>query len=63
MRTLKYTYWQDQEFYLGYLNDYPDYETQGLSKQELVDNLASLLADIESGEIPFVRKVEDLVIA
>lgn len=63
MRTLRYTYWQDQEYFLGYLNDYPEYETQALSKEELVHNLKSLLEDIESGEVPFVRKVEDLVIA
>jgi hypothetical protein len=63
MRTLKYTYWQDSEFVLGYLNDYPDYETQGLTKEELERNLRSLLDDIESGEIPYVRRVEDLVIA
>jgi len=63
MRTLKYTYWQDSEFLLGYLNDYPDYETQGFSKEELEHNLRSLLDDIELGGVPFVRKVEDLVIA
>lgn len=63
MRTLRYTYWQDQEYFLGYLNDYPEYETQALSKDELVHNLKSLLEDIESGEVPFVRRVEDLVVA
>lgn len=63
MRTLRFTYWQDQEYFLGYLNDYPEYETQGLSKDELVHKLKSLLGDIESGEVPFVRKVEDLVVA
>jgi predicted RNase H-like HicB family nuclease len=63
MRTLRYTYWQDQEYFLGYLNDFPEYETQALSKEELVHNLKSLLDDIESDEIPFVRKVEDLVVA
>jgi predicted RNase H-like HicB family nuclease len=63
MRTIKYTFWQDGEFYLGFLNDYPDYETQGYSKEELLDNLKSLLEDIESEEIPFIRKVEELAIA
>lgn len=63
MRTLKFTYWRDGEYFLGYLNDYPDYETQGFGKEELEGNLRSLLGDIESGEIPFVRKVEDLVVA
>jgi predicted RNase H-like HicB family nuclease len=63
MRTIKYTFWQDGEFYLGFLNDYPDYETQGYSKEELLENLKSLLEDIESDEIPFIRKVEELAIA
>ena len=63
MRTLEYTFWQDGEFFVGHLNDYPDYETQGLSKEELVDNLKDLLVDLESGDVPFVRKVEELVLA
>ena len=63
MRTLKYTFWQDGEFFLGYLNDYPDCQTQAYSKDELLENLRDLLIDLESGEIPFVRKVEELAIA
>ena len=45
MRTVKYTCWQDGEFYLGYLNDYPDYQTQGYSKEELINNLRNILND------------------
>ena len=63
MRTLEYTYWEDGEFYIGHLNDYPDYETQGYSKDELVENLKDLLKDLESKEVPFIRKVEELVLA
>ncbi len=63
MRTLEYTYWQDGEYFIGHLNDYPDYETQGYSKDELLDNLRDLLDGLESGEVPFVRKVEELVVA
>lgn len=59
MRAVKYTFWQDGEFFIGYLNDYPDYETQGYSKEELIENLKSLLEDLESGEVPYVRKVEE----
>ena len=62
MKTLKFTYWKDGEYYLGFLNDYPDYETQGMSKEELVSNLKDVLVDLESGEVPYVRKVEDLVV-
>ncbi len=63
MKTLKFTFWQNGEYYLGFLNDYPDYETQGKSKKELISNLKDLLADLESGEVPYVRKVEELVVA
>jgi len=63
MRTLKYTFWQDGDFHLGFLNEYPDYWTQGTSKEDLLDNLRGLLTDLESGEIPFVRKVEEMAVA
>lgn len=63
MRTMRYTYWKDDDYYLGYLNEYPDYHTQGLSKEELINNLRELLKDIESDEIPYIRKVEELVFA
>jgi predicted RNase H-like HicB family nuclease len=63
MKTVSYTYWQDGDFFLGFLNDYPDYPTQGMSKEELVANLKDLLKDLTSGEIPYVRKVENLVLA
>ena len=63
MRTIKYTIWQDGEFFLSFLNDYPDYQTQGYSKDELLENLKDLLADIESGEIPYIRKVEEMTIS
>lgn len=63
MKTTKFTYWQDGDYFLGFLNDYPDYRTQGMSKEELVSNLRDLLVDLESGEVPYLRKVEDLVVA
>ena len=34
-----------------------------MSKEEFVSNLRELLTDLESGEVPFIRKVEDLVVA
>ena len=63
MRTIKFTSWQDGDFFIGFLNDYPDYITQGISREELADNLKSLLIDLESDEIPYVRKVEELLVA
>lgn len=63
MRKLEYTYWQDGEFFLGHLNEYPDYETQAYSKDEFIENLKDLLSDLESGFVPYVRHVEELVVA
>ena len=36
---LEYTYWQDGSFFVGYLNDYPDDSTQGVSLSELEEAL------------------------
>jgi hypothetical protein len=47
VRADEYTCWKDGDFYLGYLNDYPDYQTQAMSKEELIANLQDLLDDIE----------------
>ncbi len=63
MTELKYTWWKSDQFFIGYLNDYPDYMTQGINKDELIENLKSLLEDIESNEIPYIRKTETLLVA
>lgn len=63
MKKVSFTYWQDGKFYIGFLNAYPDYQTQGRSKSELMENLKDLLLDLQSGEVPYVRKVEELLVA
>ncbi len=63
MKSVEYTFWQDDEFFIGYLNNYPEYQTQGYSKEELLENLRDLLKDFESGEVLFIKKVEEMVIA
>lgn len=63
MKIVQYTFWRDGEFFIGYLNEYPDYETQGYSKEELIENLKSLLSDLESSEVPFIKKVEEFAVA
>ncbi len=63
MKTVKFTYWQDGEFFIGFLNEYPDYQTQGLNKEVLVENLKDLLIDFESDQVPYIRKVEELLVA
>jgi len=60
---MPFTFWQADNFYIGFLNAYPDYQTQGESKEELIENLKDLLVDIESGQVPYIRKVEELWVA
>jgi predicted RNase H-like HicB family nuclease len=62
MQTVKYIYWQEEKFWLGYLEEYPDYWTQGQSLDDLLDHLRDLYLDLNSGQIPGVRRVGELVI-
>lgn len=38
MMRLRYVHWQEEEHYLGYFEDFPDYMTQGKTPQELLEN-------------------------
>ena len=62
MQTLKYIHWQDGDMFLGYLEEYPDYWTQGESMEELRENLEDLFRDFNGGDLPGIRKVDELVI-
>jgi predicted RNase H-like HicB family nuclease len=39
---LQYTYWQDGDFFVGFLDDYPDDSTQGVSLAELEEALVEV---------------------
>jgi predicted RNase H-like HicB family nuclease len=56
MGTIKIVYWKSDRYWLGYLQDYPDYWTQGKTFEDLKEHLWDLYRDISSGEIPFIRK-------
>ncbi len=63
MKTLAYTYWQDEDAWLGYLDEFPDYLTQGESLDDLKGHLIDLYRDLTSGEIPYVRHHAELELA
>jgi len=63
MQTVKYIYWQEEDAWLGYLQDYPDYWTQGETFEDLLGHLKDLYLDLTSGEIPGIRKVGEMVIS
>ena len=63
MNKIKITYWQDKEFWIGYMNDYPEYLTQGLSLDELIENLNDIYNDVKNDLIHGKRKTLELEFA
>ena len=63
MKTIRYIYWQDGAMWLGHLEEYPDYMTQGETMEDLQENLKDLYEELTSGQIPGVRRVAKLRIA
>jgi hypothetical protein len=47
---LEYTYWQGTDWFVGFLNDYPKYKTQGKNLAELEDMLLDLYENIKIEE-------------
>jgi predicted RNase H-like HicB family nuclease len=58
----KFTYYKEDDMWVGWLEDYPDYRTQGESLSELKENLKDIYKELTSGNIPGVRKVGELVL-
>jgi hypothetical protein len=48
---LKYTYWKDGDFYIGYIDDYPQYKTQGEDMADLEKGLAEIYGWIMDGTL------------
>jgi len=63
MAAAGFTYWQDGEMWLGYLDQYPDYMTQGTSPEDLKEHLLDLYKDLATGVIPNVRQHSELELA
>jgi len=63
MQTVQFVHWQDGDAFLGYLQDYPDYWTQGETLDDLKAHLVELHQDIASGELPGIRRVDELVLS
>ena len=62
MSSIKYIYWQEGDAWLGYLEEFPDYWTQGETLDDLLEHLRDLYLDLSQGHIPGVRKVGEMVI-
>jgi len=61
--TKRFTYWKDGNYWIGYINDYPEYLSQGETLDELKENLKDIYKDLSSDQFPFVRHTGELEIA
>jgi hypothetical protein len=63
MQSVSFTYWQEDGAWIGYLQDFPDYWTQGATLDDLKDHLRDLHRDLTGGELPGVRRMDQLDVA
>ena len=56
-------YWRNEEWWLGYLEEFPDYWTQGETFEDLQEHLRDLYKDLTSGDIPYIRRRGELAVA
>lgn len=45
-----FQYWKDKDFWIGFLDEWPDYLTQGTSLEDLKEHLKDLFKDLSSGK-------------
>jgi predicted RNase H-like HicB family nuclease len=60
---LKFKYWKDHNYWVGYLELFPDYWTQAETEDEPQINLRELYEELNSGELPSPVKLGILKIA
>ena len=58
----KYISWQDDQMFFGYIEDYPDYWTQGETRKELEENLIDIDNELTGGTISCIRRVDELAL-
>ncbi len=63
MKKERFVYYKEDDMWVGYLEKYPDYMTQGETLEELKENLRDIYKEIGSGVIPYVRRVAELEVA
>jgi hypothetical protein len=56
-------YWEEEGAWLGYIQEFPDYWTQGETLDDLKEHLRDLYSDLTNGVLPGIRKVDELVIS
>jgi predicted RNase H-like HicB family nuclease len=63
MVTKKFIYYKDEDMWIGWLEEYPDYRTQGETFEELEENLRDIYEDLSSDAIPYAHRIGELHVA
>ena len=56
-------YREEKGWFVGHIQEYPDYESQGKTLQELRDNLIEIYEDIRKGLVPDAEPFQILEVA
>ncbi len=62
MEKLGFIYYKDDDMLVGYLEEYPDYMSQGVDLEELKKNLKDIYEDIVGGKVENVKRRGELVV-
>ncbi|MEW6143115.1 MAG: type II toxin-antitoxin system HicB family antitoxin [Chloroflexota bacterium] len=62
MDTIKFVFYQDNDLWVGWLEEYLDYRSQGKTLDELKENLKDIYEDHSAGKIPHVRRYGEIVV-
>jgi len=54
--------YEEDRMLIGWLEEFPDYRTQGETLDELRENLKDIYGELTSGRIPAVHRIGELVI-
>jgi predicted RNase H-like HicB family nuclease len=62
MEKKKFVYYEEAKMLVGWLEEFPDYRTQGETLEELQENLKDIYAELTGGSIPAVHRIGELVV-
>jgi predicted RNase H-like HicB family nuclease len=60
MENKKFIYYQEEDMFVGWLEEFPDYKTQGKTLDELKENLKDIYEELTGGKISHVIRVGKL---
>jgi predicted RNase H-like HicB family nuclease len=55
-KELRYTFEMDGSYFVGYLDDYPEYPTQGENLKDFEENLSDIYEMIQNGSLDVHKK-------